>query len=129
METVPRAGWQHPGRGAASPPHGSRWARGRELVSCAPHSPPGPPNARGNESGIISAPFGGIPPLLSLLVPFLVEHPSLLQPWLPTLKDSFNTSQAWINGKLGMFILVGLQGWGGQGEGGEVRGRCSVCLC
>lgn len=43
METVPRAGWQHPGRGAASPPHGSQWARVWELVSCAPHSLPGLP--------------------------------------------------------------------------------------
>lgn len=96
METVPRAGWQHPGRAAASPPHGRRWVRVREPVSCAPHSPPGPPNARGNESGIISAallPSESIPPLLIPFVPFPVEHPRLLQPWLPTLKDLFNISQ------------------------------------
>lgn len=55
-------------------------------------------------------------------MPFPVEHPTLLQPWLPTLKHLFNTSQARINGKLGMLFLVGLQGWGGQGEGGEVSG-------
>lgn len=96
METVPRAGWQHPGRGTASPPHGSWWAGVRELVSCAPHCPPGPPNARGNESSIIFAallPSGRIPPLLSPFVPFPVEHHSLLRPWLPTLKDLFERSQ------------------------------------
>lgn len=44
METVPRAGWQHPGRGAASPPHGRQWARVRELGSCAlPTAPLGFP--------------------------------------------------------------------------------------
>lgn len=61
-----------------------------------PTASPGAPNAMGNESSIISAallPFGSIPPLLSPIVPFPVEHPSLLQPWLHTLKDLFNTSQ------------------------------------
>lgn len=130
METVLRAGWQHPGRGAASPPHGSRWARVRELVSSAPHSPFGAPNAMGNESGIISAallPSGSIPPLLSPFVPFPLEHTSLLQPWLHTLKDLFYTS--WDEWKIGDVHpgWTAEMGWVGGRWGGEWGATAPLC--
>lgn len=129
METVPRVGWQHPGSRDTSPPCGSRRARVGEPGSRAFPRPPLVSQHSGEESGIISSaaplPFGSIPPLPSPSVPSLLEHPSLLQPRLPTLEDLYNTNQSeWKIGDVqpGSTARPGM-GWaGGHEQRGERQG-------
>ena len=146
METVPRAGWQHPGSRAASPPCRSRWARVGEPGSRAPHGPPGSPNAAEKSPASsppqLCFPLGASRPCRAPQCHPRWSIPVCSSPGCPPWKICLTQARA--NGKLRMFNPdrprgpgVGWAGgceqrgerWGGEWRAAALHPRCIAQRC